>query len=257
MMVADRRTMPLIRPLIVAMATTITLTGLAACGSEGGTSATDPAATSTSPQAQTYRTAFEVAEPTIHPDATAEFGEEAAAQGTQTVVDVVEKYGWDGDSMTVEPGVDLDEYVLSYLDYLAPLQHPNWKDITASAVADLQAGRTRTEAVRDLRGVTFYGALSGAAGSSAPADGPVVVDPAVTKVTSALYIDEQGESSLQVDIESQADLRGTDEAGDPTLQQVSRSQTFWVRPRGDTWVVWGWQGSLDEGPTVPDDLASP
>lgn len=249
--------MPLIRPLLVAVATSIALTGLAACGSDsGGASATDPAATSTQPESS-YTTDFTLAEPAIQAGASKEFGEEAAAAGTQMAVDVVERFGWDGDSMTVEPGVDVHEYVLSYLDYLAQLQHPNWTDIADSAVADLKAGRTHTEAVRDLRGITFYSALSGAAGSSLPEDGPIVVDPAITKVTSALYTDEQGELSLQVDIESRADLRGTDGAGDPTLTPTSRSQTFWVRPHGDTWEVWGWQGSIDEGPTVPDELASP
>lgn len=250
--------MPLIRTLIAAVATTISLVGLAACGSDSGGagSAADPAATSTSPQA-TYRTDFTVAQPAIDAKATDQFGDEAAAEGTQAVVDIVEEYAWDGDAMTVEPGDDLDEYVLSYLDYLAPLQHPNWQDIADAAVADLTAGRTRTEAVRDLRGITFYGALAGAAGSSAPAEGPIVVDPAITEVTTELYLDEQGEPSLQVDIESRASLRGTDEAGDPVLSPTTRSQTFWVLRDGDDWKVWGWQGSISEDPTVPDESASP
>lgn len=195
-----------------------------------------------------YDSTYEVAEGTASNEAVERFGPREAAQGTALAIDTSQDYFWDEESVTSMPGEDADEHAYSLAERMTPATAEQWRETVDEFIANSKEGNYGAgQNGRDFLSISFYGGAAfdnavdkdGNTVTVAP-EGPVVVNPTLSKVTTGLTADDR----LSVEIEGSAGLRVV-VGGKPKVWNLTRSITYYMvqdKDQGE-WLIDAWSGS--------------
>lgn len=219
-----------------------------ACGTAPASSQSDDsraehtASAPKTPGAAQFNTEFKQVKPTISPEATAKFGQDAKTGTDFVVKQIVEKDSFNDD--LARGGNASKDDVVAASDKMLPDAKRDWNKAITTYDQEVEAGMVSEKATGSVYIYTFYNmpqAMKGT-GASVASDGPVFVNRKTSKVRSTVQ-----DNRLAVTVAASSDVR-VEGGAQEGLWPMKKETTYYMAKDADgNWKIDGWYGSYTPG----------